>query len=269
MENYIGRIIEWITTEGVKIPIAIVVMYIGWKIINIVIDKSVKICIKRNMDSTLRTFLESIADISLKGILIVSIIINVWDSTTASLTALVASAGLAIGLALQGSLSNLAGGVIILFFRPFRVGDFIEIQNYSGKVESIKIFYTHLLTVDNKAITIPNGSLANGSIINYSLKEERRVDLIFQVAYESDILKVQDVLLEVAMSNDAVYKDEDKKPFIGIIKHNSSSIDFAVRLWCSKDEYWNIYYYMLREVKLSFDRENIEIPYSKLDVNMK
>ena len=267
MEKYGEEILKWLTSEGIKIPIAIIIIYVGWKLINKFVEKAVKICEKRNMDCTLRTFLESITDIGLKVVLIIAVLTNVWNSTTASLTALIASAGLAIGLALQGSLSNLAGGVIILFFRPFRVGDFIETPNYSGKVESIKIFYTHLTTVDNKVVTIPNGTLANGCIVNYSMKEQRRVDLVFSVSYNADIVLVKDTLMDVISNNKLILKNPEA--FVSIYQHNSSSIDFIVRVWCNTNDYWSVYFDLLEQVKLRFDKEGIEIPYNKLDINIQ
>lgn len=264
---YIDKVLNWIITEGVKIPIAIVITYIGWNIINKLVGKAMCICKKRNIDSTLCVFLESIIDITLKVVLLITVLTNIWDATTASLTALVASAGLAIGLALQGSLSNLAGGVIILFFRPFRIDDFIETPNYSGTVEAIKIFYTHLVTVDNKVVTIPNGILANGCIINYSIKDKRRVDLVFSVSYDSDILMTKQLLLAILNENELVLKYPD--PFVSIMKHNSSSIDFTLRAWCKNDDYWELYYSLLEKVKLEFDEKGIEIPYNKIDVSIK
>ena len=186
---------------------------------------------------------------------------------TSSFAALIASAGLAIGLALQGSLSNFAGGFIILLLRPFRVGDFIEAANYIGTVEHIKIFYTTLITGDNKQILIPNGELANSSLINYSAKDTRRVDLSFGISYSAPIDKVKEVLHEVIKENELVLNDPE--PFVGITALESSSVTFTIRVWAKTTDYWTVYLGLMEAVKVKLDDEGIEIPYNKLDIHVK
>ena len=171
-------------------------LYIGWKIVNKLVKIMNRTLQRRNVDATLSSFLDTFVEIALK-IIVVVIFMGYVGIDTAGIAALVASAGVAIGLALQGSLSNFAGGVIILLIRPFNVGDYVEGSGHSGTIEKIGIFYTHMTTVDNKLILIPNGNLANGSIVNYSAKELRRVDLTFGVGYEEDIIKVKRVLSNI------------------------------------------------------------------------
>ena len=194
-------------------------------------------------------------------------VLGYWGVDLASITAVVASAGVAIGLALQGSLSNFAGGFIILLLRPFKVGDYIATSSYEGGVEKIDLFYTHLVTVDNKEILIPNGTLSNGSLINYSSKDTRRVDLKFGVAYDADILHVRRVLNDIVSKHKLILHHPE--PFIGIVEHADSSVNFAVRVWCNTPDYWKIYFDLLEEVKLRFDDEEINFPYPQMDVHLK
>ncbi|MGG5460244.1 mechanosensitive ion channel family protein [Clostridium sp. B9] len=259
------KVLTWLTTNGVKLVIGLVLLYIGWKLINKLVKILVKILKQRNIDATLTSFAEAFCDISLKILLVITLMSYVGFDV-AGLAALIASAGLAVGLALQGSLSNFAGGVIILLLRPFRVGDFIEAAGYTGTVEKITVFYTHLATPDNKEILIPNGTLANGSLINYSAKETRRVDLVFGVGYDDDIIKVKNVLWDVINKNELILKNPE--PFVGISEHGASSVNFAVRVWCKKEDYWTIYFDLLEQVKLRFDDEKISIPYPQMDVHL-
>ncbi|MDZ4994154.1 mechanosensitive ion channel [Clostridium perfringens] len=259
------KLLTWITTNGFKLLVSLILLYIGWKLINKVIKLLANILRQRNIDATLTSFMEAFTDISLKILLVITLMSYVGFDI-AGLAALIASAGLAVGLALQGSLSNFAGGVIILLLRPFRVGDFIEAVGYSGTVEKITVFYTHLATPDNKEILIPNGTLANGSLINYSAKDTRRVDLVFSVGYDDDIIKVKNVLWDIINKNDLILKTPEA--FVGISQHAASSIDFTVRVWSKQEDYWTIYFDLLEQVKLRFDEENISIPYPQMDVHL-
>ena len=266
LEKYIENIITWARTKGIKLIIGILMLYIGWKIVNKLVKIMNRTLQRRNVDATLSSFLDTFVEIALK-IIVVVIFMGYVGIDTAGIAALVASAGVAIGLALQGSLSNFAGGVIILLIRPFNVGDYVEGSGHSGTIEKIGIFYTHMTTVDNKLILIPNGSLANGSIVNYSAKELRRVDLTFGVGYEEDIIKVKRVLSNIIDAHESILKTPE--PFIALSAHGDSAVNFVVRVWCNNKDYWKIYFDLLEQVKLKFDEENISIPYPQMDLHIK
>ena len=266
MSSLIEKLVEWAETTGFKLIVGALIISIGFKIINKLVGRFMNVLEKREVDITISKFLKSLITVSLKVILVLPVL-GYWGIQLSGIAALVASAGVAIGLALQGSLSNFAGGFIILFIRPFKVGDYIETSTYGGVVEQIGLFYTQLVTFDNKQILIPNGSLSNGSLINYSAKPTRRVDLIFCVGYENDIHHVKDILTKIVENHKLILKDP--KPFIGVSAHSASSIDFVVRVWGNTENYWNIYHDLLEEVKVTFDKENISIPYPQMDLHLK
>lgn len=270
MSEYLQRISDWILswllTDGIKIVIGLLLLSIGWKLIKKLVSMVDSILEKKNADKTLRSFLEAFIDIVLKIILIIVVMQYIGIEAT-GLAALIASAGLAVGLALQGSLSNFAGGVIILLIRPFNVGEYIEGAGYAGTVERIGMFYTTLITPDNKEILIPNGNLANGSVINYSSKPTRRVDMVFGVSYEDDVLKVKKTLNEIISENPLIINEP--APFVAISEHAASSINFVVRVWCNTEDYWTIYFDLLEKVTLKFGEENISIPYPQMDLHLK
>lgn len=261
------KIIDVITTNSIKLIIGLLVIFIGFKVIRKLVKNFVLFLEKREVDMTLIKFLESLMGTGLKVLLVFTIIAGYWEFKLAGLAAMLTSAGVAIGLALQGSLSNFAGGFIILLLRPFKVGDYIETSIYGGTVEQIGLFYTNLTTVDNKVILIPNGALSNGSLINYSTKETRRVDLMFSVGYENDINHVKKVLTDIVNKHDLIL--DDPKKFIGVTAHGASSVDFAVRVWCKTENYWTIHFDLLEQVKNKFDEEGISIPYPQMDLHFK
>jgi len=255
----------FITTAAMRILGALVVWFVGayaikWlmKIINRILKRS-------DAYITLVKFINSFVKIALKILLAVTVVIILGVPNT-SFIAILGAAGLAIGLALQGSLSNFAGGVLILVFRPFNIGDYIEAGGFGGTVQAIQILYTVLLTPDNKTIVIPNGNLSNNSVTNYSSEEMRRVDLKFGVSYDSDISKVKEVISKICDSHDLVLKEP--APFIRVVSHGDSSIDFVVRPWVEKEDYWTVYFDMQEQVKEAFDKNGIEIPYPHMDVTM-
>lgn len=266
LEKYLNKIINWATTEGVRLIIGLILLWIGWKLVKKVVNIMSKALKKRSVDATVATFLDAFVEIVLKGIVIYIFLEYVGIQTT-GIAALVASAGVAIGLALQGSLSNFAGGVIILLIRPFNVGDYIEGSGHSGTIEKIGMFYTHMTTTDNKLILVPNGNLANGSIVNYSAKELRRVDLTFGVGYEQDVLKVKRVLSNIVDAHDLILKDPE--PFIALSAHGDSAVNFVVRAWVNNKDYWKVYFDLLETAKIRFDEEDISIPYPQMDLHIK
>lgn len=244
---------------------AIVALWIGWNLIKIVKKQLRGIFEKTKVDESLRTFLLSLLDLGLKVLLIVSVV-GIVGIPTAPFVAVLGAAGLAVGLALQGSLSNFAGGVIILIMKPFKVSDYIESQGYSGTVEEIQIFYTRLVTVDNKTINIPNGTLANSNLTNYSSKDKRRADFKFGVGYESDIEKVKKIIYDILYNHPLTLKDPD--PFVRLAEHGESSLNFVARVWCNSGDYWNIHFDVIEQVKIAFDKEGVNIPYPHMDVNV-
>lgn len=266
LEQFLNKIINWATTEGIKLIIGLLLLWIGWKLAKKVVNIMSKTLEKRNVDATVSSFLDTFVEVVLKGIVIYIFLDYVGIKTT-GIAALVASAGVAIGLALQGSLSNFAGGVIILLIRPFNVGDYIEGSGHSGTIERIGMFYTHMTTVDNKLILVPNGNLANGSIVNYSAKELRRVDLTFGVGYEQDVLKVKRVLSNIVEAHELILKDPE--PFIALSAHGDSAVNFVVRAWVNNSDYWKVHFDLLEAVKVKFDEEEISIPYPQMDLHIK
>lgn len=265
-QNILDSTFNWILTDGVKLVIGLILLSIGWKLIKKLIRIMNILMDKNNVDKTLRNFLDALVEIVLRIILIMAVLEFVGIKAT-GVAALFASAGLAVGLALQGSLSNFAGGVIILLIRPFNVGDYIEGGGHAGTVEKISIFYTFLLTPDNKQILIPNGALANDSIVNYSSKDTRRVDLVFGVSYDDDIFKVKRILTKVVEENALILKNPE--PFISINEHGASSVNFVVRAWCKTSDYWKVYFDLLETVMVRFNEENISIPYPQMDLHLK
>ena len=266
LQSLIDMLYGWLTTSGIRLLIGLIALSIGWRLIKKVISLLNRVLERRGVDTTLRTFLDTFVNMALK-ILLILCVMDYVGIQTSSLTALVASAGLAIGLALQGSLSNFAGGVIILLIRPFNVGDYVEVNDKQGVVEKISIFYTYLATIDNKRILIPNGELSNENIVNYTANDTRRVDLTFGVAYNSDLEKVKAVLKSAVNSNELIFKDPET--FIGIVELSESSIDFSVRAWCNTVDYWDVYNDLMDRVTNDFMREGIEIPFPQMDVNLK
>ncbi len=261
------KIVDTIATNSMKIIIGLLVLLIGFKVIKKIVNNFVLFLEKREIDITVIKFLESLISTGLKVLLALTILVGYWGIELTGLTAILTSAGVAIGLALQGSLSNFAGGFIILLIRPFKVGDYIETGIYAGTVEQIGLFYTQLATIDNKLILIPNGTLSNGSLINYSAKENRRVDMTFSVGYENDVIKVKNVLTDIINKNKLILDDPEK--FVGISAHGPSSVDFMIKVWCKTEDYWTIHFDLLEQVKIRFDEENISIPYPQMDVHFK
>lgn len=250
---------------GPRLLGSIVLLVVGLWVIKFlvkIIDRSLE---KSKTDQSLHSFIISLSRFGLKIILYITVAATLGVKETSLITAL-GAAGLAIGLALQGSLANFAGGVLILAFRPFNVGDYIEAQGVGGTVKEIQILYTVLLTSDNKKIVIPNGELSNHSVVNYSAQDTRRLDFVFGVSYNSDILKVKEILTNIAKNHPMVLTEPAW--VIGVSELGDKSINFDVKLWCKSTDYWNLYYDFREKVKLEFDKENISIPYPQMDVHI-
>ena len=267
MEKILDLAIEWITTVGVKVIIALVVMYISFKVINKVCKK-LKVVLEKQeqFDTTLTNTLCYVASISLKGLVLICLI-GYLGIETSGISAVIASLGVCAGLAVNGTLSNLAGGVMILLTRPFSVGDYIAASGYEGVVESIKICNTIIVTVDNKTIYLPNAGLSTGTIVNYSEKPTRRVDLTFSVA-GNDPAMVRATLLEVCEKEALVLKDP--APFARVIDFGAGNgVKMQLRAWCNSSDYWDTYFNLLDDAQAAFDAKGIVVPFNQLDVHMK
>lgn len=258
-------IFNWMKTTGLKLVIGLVLLFIIFKLINFICSRIRKSLNKHHVDKTIEVVVLNLVRKGLKIIVFLMFVGFIGIETT-SIAALITSAGVGIGLALQGSLSNLAGGLILLLMRPFKIGDYVESNGQGGTVEDIKLFYTYLITPDNKVVMIPNGNVANGTIINYSQKDTRRVDLTFSIAYENDFGKAKELILE-CIKNTGLQL-ENPEPFINVVSHGASSIDIVTRVWCKSVDYWTVYFKLLEDVKVSFDKNGISIPYPQVDVHI-
>lgn len=250
---------------GQKLLVAIIVLIIGLQIIKAISSVTKKALTKHEVEESLSSFIISITKTILKILLFISIFSMLGIKMTAFI-AIIGAAGLAVGLALQGSLANFAGGVLIIILKPFLVGDFIEGAGHTGTVSDIQVFHTILTTLDNRTIIIPNANLSNSSVINFSKNDTRRVDFTFGVGYQDDIQKVKDVLTKISEDHTLVLKDPE--PVIKLSELADSSVNFVVRVWCKSDDYWTVHFDILETVKLEFDKENINIPYPQMDVNL-
>lgn len=258
-------LLEMATSLGIKLLEAVIILIIGLRL-----TKWVKKFLKESsklskLDDGIRSFLSSFAGIALYILVIITVAMILGVPVTSFIT-IIASCGVAIGLALQGALANFAGGIMILLFKPFKVGDFIEAAGETGTVSEISVVYTVLLTPDNKRITIPNGSITNSVIENYSSEELRRVDLTFNTAYSCDIDKVKSIISEVIEQHPLALKNPE--PFVRLSKHSESSLEYAARIWCKSSDYWSLYFDITENVKQAFDKNGIEIPFPQLDVHI-
>ena len=249
---------EFITTYGIKVLGAIAIWIIGSWVIKKIMKALTKVMSKKDYDISLQKFLLNLVSWILKIVLVITILGNLGVQTT-SFAALLAAAGLAIGMALQGSLGNFAGGVLLLIFKPFKIGDLIEAQGELGVVKEIEIFTTKILTPTNKEVIIPNGALSNGNITNYSSEGILRVDLTIGVSYDADIKQTKEVLLKVLTDNPKVLKDP--APSINVSELADSSVNFAVRPFCTVADYWDVHFGTIENCKIALDAAGIEIPY--------
>ena len=264
-QQFMEQAISAILHGAVKIAIALSVFFIGKWIINRIYHFISKAFIRRNVELSLRTFLLSLIRIILMLILIV-IVIGILGINTSSFLAIFASAGLAIGMALSGTLQNFAGGVMILLFKPYKVGDFIEAQGYSGTVKEIQIFNTILNTPDNKTIIIPNGGLSTGSLNNYSKEGRRRVDWKIGIAYGDDFDTARKAILELLAADKRVF--DEPAPFVALSSLADSAIEITVRVWTASENYWGVFFDFNEQVYKQFDKYGLHFPYPQVDVHM-
>ncbi len=264
IKNFVLSRDLWISI--IRVVIALIILFVSFKIINAIGRRIEKRGSKKNADKTIMKTLAYIFKLGMK-IVIAICLIGFVGIDTSGLTALVASLGVCIGLAVNGALSNLAGGVMIILTRPFRVDDYIEAQGYSGTVADIHITNTKIITPDNKVIYIPNGALSSGTIVNYSEKDLRRVDVTFSIAYTDDFNKAKEIITDICNNHQLILKDP--APFVRMSEHGASSINVVTRVWVKSEDYWTVKFDLTETVKEKFDENGIEIPFNQLDVHIK
>ena len=266
----LDAVVAWCLNSGLKIIFSLLILVITFRIINLISGRlEGKLKSNQKFDKTLVKVLSYIGKIGAK-IIVVICIVSYLGIDTSGLTALVTSLGVCAGLAVNGALSNFAGGMLIIFTRPFKVDDYIEVEsdtNISGTVEDIQIVCTKLRTPDNKVIYVPNGTLSNSNIINYSEKDTRRVDFSFSISYDADFEKAKSLVWAVCSSHALVLKDP--MPFVRMSEHGQSSIIITARVWVKSSDYWTVKFDILEGVKKVFDQNKITIPYPQLDVHIK
>jgi len=264
--NYINFsfLISFLSVYGVKLIGAILIFYIGKIVAKFLKNFSKKAMQKANLDETITKFGGNVIYGGLMLFIILAALSTLGINTN-SFIAVLGAAGLAVGLAFQGTLSNLGAGVLLIFFRPFNVSDFISAAGESGTVEEINLFSTLLKTPDNKQVIIPNSAIIGGNIINFSKKETRRVDLTFGIGYDDDLKLAKTTLEEIISADERVLKDP--APFVAVSELADSSVNFAVRTWVKSGDYWGVYFDTIEKVKLTFDEKNISIPYPQMDIH--
>jgi small conductance mechanosensitive channel len=265
LNDLTGKIWELVTIYGIKVLSAIVIFIIGKWVAKAIRGLVQRMMRKANMDETLLKFVGNLTYIALLAFIIIAALSQLGIQTT-SFIAVLGAAGLAIGLALQGSLANFAAGFLMILFRPIRVGDYIEGAGVAGTVEEIQIFTTTLATPDNKTVIIPNASLTGDNIVNWTLKGTRRVDMVMGIGYDDDIDKAKQIMADVVTEDERILKDP--APQIAMIELADSSVNFVVRPWVKASDYWGVYMSVTEKIKKAFDANGISIPYPQRDVHL-
>jgi small conductance mechanosensitive channel len=266
MVNLSETLYAWVVLHGPKLILAILTLIIGLWIIKMISKSLGKMMNRRNVDPSLRPFFQSLFSALLKVMLVISVM-GMMGIEMTSFIAILGAAGLAVGLALSGTLQNFAGGVILLIFKPFKVGDVIDAQGYLGTVNEIQIFNTILKTPDNKTIIIPNGGLSTGSMTNYSTEPQRRVDWTFGIAYGDNTDQAKACLLELIRADQRILQDPE--PFIAVSALTDSSVNFAVRVWVRSEDYWEVFFHMNENVYKTFPAKGLHIPFPQMDVHVR
>jgi small conductance mechanosensitive channel len=266
LQNLIDRIPELTALYGMRIVLALVVFLVGKKLASSISHMIARALAYRGIDNAVSSFFRQLSYYAMLVVVIVATL-GQLGVQTASFVAVIGAAGLAVGLALQGSLSNFAAGVLLILFRPFRSGNYIEAAGTAGVVKEISIFSTTLLTPDNRTITVPNSSILTGNIVNYSLQAERRIDLEIGVSYSADVDAVKRELLAVAQADERILKDRPME--VGIVSFANSSVNFALRVWAKTSEFGVVRFALMENIKKRFDEVGIEIPFPQMDVNVR
>ena len=261
----LDKVYELLTVYGIKVVAAVAIFIVGRWVAKAVANFIKKIMTKSNTDETLVKFVGNLSYIALLAFVIIAALNQLGIQTT-SFIAILGAAGLAIGLALQGSLGNFAAGVLMIIFKPFKVGDFIEGAGVAGTVEEIQIFTTQLKTPDNKTIIVPNAKMTGDNITNYTMKGTRRVDFVFGIGYEDDIDKARKIIEGIIAEDNRVLKDP--APMVAVSELADSSVNFVARAWTSADDYWGFYFDTTEKVKKQFDAEGVSIPYPQRDIHV-
>ncbi len=265
VSKYQDTIMEMIVTYGPKLIMAILTLIIGLWIIKGMTRGLSNMLDKRDIDASLKPFLKSLFGALLKILLVVSVMGMVGIEMT-SFIAILGAAGLAVGMALSGTLQNFAGGVIILILKPFKVGDFIEAQGFSGTVESIQIFNTILKTPQNQVILVPNGGLSTGAVVNYSVESTRRLDQTYGIDYSDDISKAREIILRVVNEDSRILKDP--APAVVLTGLGDSAVNLSMRVWTKNEDFWNVSFDTMEKIKKTFDAEGVSFPFPQRDVHM-
>lgn len=265
MEQVFDSLAQWIAFYGLRIVAAIVIFVVGRFAASMVRGVVRRLLERSNVDETLVSFTGSVVYVLVMAFVIIAAL-GQLGVHTASFVAILGAAGLAVGLALQGSLANFAAGVLMILFKPFRVGDYIEAAGTAGTVEEISIFTTELKSPDNRKIIVPNAQVTSGSIVNYSAKDQRRIDIVAGVSYGDNLDKVRKVLEEILAADERIL--QEPAPVIGVLELGSSSVNFAVRPWVKTGDYWSVYFSLQEQIKKRFDAEGITIPFPQQDVHL-
>ena len=265
MDKLLDKLNDLWVDAGLKLIYVIVILVVGGKLIKLVTKLITKGRAFKRLDKSVSSFLLSFIKITLNIVLLVTIA-GVIGIPSTSIITLIGSAGVAIGLAMQGGLSNIAGGLVILIFKPFKVGDFIDTHTDSGTVKSISLFYTTLTTIDNRIVSIPNGNLANSSSVNYSNEKERRLDINLDISYNNKIDDVKKSVNSVLSKEKRI--NREKEVFVRLTNYKESSIEYTIRVWVLKEDYWNVKFDLLENLKEKFEQDGIQIPYNQLDVHI-
>lgn len=265
MEDFLSQVLDVCINVAWKLVAALIILIVGNSLIKLLLKMIRRSAWAKKAELTLKNFVISLVKAGLYTLLFMTLI-GIFGIPMASFVTVLASAGAAIALAFQGSLSNFAAGVLILIFKPIKVDEFVEISGDSGTVYEVGIFYTTLKTPDNKHVIIPNSTITSNSIINYSREDIRRVDADFIVAHGTDIQKVKGTLQAVFASNDMILKDPE--PSVKMTEHKESAVKYTVKVWCASENYWNVKFYLTEETTKAFEKNNISIPFPQMDVHI-
>jgi small conductance mechanosensitive channel len=264
-DKYINIVTTYISEYSLKVVAALFIFFIGKMVVNKITAFAKRMMEKAEVDKTLVEFSESLIYFILLLVVVLASL-NTLGINTTSFVAIFGAAGLAIGLALQGSLANVGAAVLIIIFRPFKVGDFISAGGATGTVEDVNLFSTIIAPLDNRTVIVPNSAIIGGNITNFSKKTTRRVDHVFGIGYDDDLKFAKETLIEIMNSDDRIL--EEPAPFVGVSELGDSSVNFTFRAWVHTDDYWDVYFDTIEKVKLTFDEKGISIPYPQMDVHM-